>query len=125
MRGATPEESRRFRDWIRDATPDERRRIRERLRDATPEERRHIRERLRDPDLRLELGDGSSGSPTDGTFATEATLPENVRALHHVNSVTTVDTFIGGATGTSLGVGVASSAVAAVAVDVVVAVCGL
>ncbi len=44
-----------------------------------------------DPNLNLELGDGSSGV-TDGTFSVEHSLPENVRAMHYVNSVVAVDT---------------------------------
>ncbi|WP_028470765.1 DUF4347 domain-containing protein, partial [Neptunomonas japonica] len=43
------------------------------------------------PSLNLELGDGSS-AVTDGTFSVEHSLPENVRAMHYVNSVVTVDT---------------------------------
>ena len=54
---------------------------------------------LDNPNLGLELGDGDSGT-TNGTFATEYTLPENVRALHYVNTAVTVDTFIDDATGT-------------------------
>ncbi|WP_461521987.1 choice-of-anchor Q domain-containing protein, partial [Porticoccus sp.] len=54
---------------------------------------------LDDPDLNYEWGDGSTDS-SDGTFSTEYTLAENVRAMHYVNTNVTVDTYIGGATGT-------------------------
>ncbi|BBB30134.1 DUF4347 domain-containing protein [Neptunomonas japonica] len=43
------------------------------------------------PDLNLELENGISAN-TDGTFNVEFSLPQNVRAMHYVNSVVTVDT---------------------------------
>ena len=47
----------------------------------------------------LELGDGTSGT-TDGTFSTTYNFPENIRAMHYVNTAVTVDTLVGGTQGT-------------------------
>lgn len=54
---------------------------------------------FKDPDLGYELGDGTTGT-TDGSFSTEHVLPENIRAIHYVDTAVTVDTLVGAVPGT-------------------------
>ncbi|ASJ75285.1 DUF4347 domain-containing protein [Granulosicoccus antarcticus] len=46
----------------------------------------------------FELGDGTTGI-TDGTFSIADSFPENVRAVHYVGTEVTVDTRVGGVSG--------------------------